>query len=241
MKYLKLFEELKSETYQKAAAKLKQMGHERRSKEIYDWFNVVQKRETYEKWSKLGTYEVSFYRSKWNPSTKLSSYEFLFDGQFHIGLEVDSDFLWERLSDIIDNENEKFYLIFTFGVFPANEETAQKMMEYDEIKNNSWHGGYWYGNFSIKLSEKGFDILPKAESYYEPFESLRYIMSNRREALKFHRLLVSLFEQKIELPVQWGTIQKAKDSIEEKTGDKDMWSRITNSVKNMPLNYLYRD
>lgn len=241
MKYLKLFEELKSETYQKAASKLKQMGHERRSKELGDWANVVQKREIYEKWSKLGTYGVSFYETKYNSSTRTSDYKYLFDGQFHVGLEVDSDFLWERLSDIIDNKSEKFYILFAFGVFPANEETAQKMFSNDFIKKNSWNGGYWEGNFSIKLSEKGFEILPKAEAYYEPFENLAYIMSNRKEALKFHRLLVSLFGQKIELPVRYGTIQNAKSNIEEKTGDKDMWSRITNSVKNMPLNYLYRD
>ena len=45
MKYLKLFEELKSQTYNQAASKLRQMGHERRSKEIYDWSAIVQKRE----------------------------------------------------------------------------------------------------------------------------------------------------------------------------------------------------
>jgi hypothetical protein len=241
MKYLKLFEELKSETYNKVAAKLKQIGHTKRSKEMYDWSDIVQKKETYEKWSKLGTYGMSFYQTKWNPSTKTYEYKFLFDGQFYIGLDVDSDFLWVRLSEIIDNPGDKLFIIFNFGVFPANDETAQKMMEYDEIKNNSYHGGYWNANLSIKLSEKNFEILPKAEAYYEPFEGLSYMMSNRKEAIKFHRLLVNLFEQEIELPVTWGTISKAKGMIEEKTGDKNMWNRIINSVKNMPLNYLYRD
>lgn len=59
MKYLKLFEELKSQTYNRAAAKLKQMGHERRSKELYDWSAIVQKREALEKWSKLGTFGLT--------------------------------------------------------------------------------------------------------------------------------------------------------------------------------------
>jgi len=243
MKYLKLFEELKAETYNKAALKLKTMGHERRSKEIYDWSAIVQKKETYEKWSKLGTFEMSFYQTKWNSSTRTSEYKFLFEGQFYIVLEVDSDFLWERLSEIQDNS---LFIIFTFGVLPANKETTQKMLEYDEIKNDSWQGGYWNSNFSIKLSERGYEILPKAESYFEPFYNLTYLPTNRREALKFHRLLVNLFEQKIELPVNWGKIAKAKDMIEEEptiigTGDMEIWSRITNSVKNMPLNYLYRD
>jgi len=242
MKYLKLFEELKAETYNKAALKLKTMGHERRSKEIYDWSAIVQKKETYEKWSKLGTFEMSFYQTKWNSSTRTSEYKFLFEGQFYIALEVDSDFLWERLSEIQDNS---LFIIFSFGVLPANKETAQKMLEYDEIKNDSWQGGYWNSNFSIKLSERGYEILPKAESYFEPFYNLTYLPTNRREALKFHRLLVNLFEQKIELPVNWGKIAKAKGMIEEEpligSGDMEIWSRITNSVKNMPLNYLYRD
>ena len=243
MKYLKLFEELKSETYKEVALKLKKMGHERRSKEVSDWASVVQKKETYEKWSKLGTFGMSFYQTKWNSSTRTSEYKFLFEGQFYIGLEVDSDFLWERLSEIQDNS---LLIVFTFGVLPANKETAQKMLEYDEIKNDSWQGGYYNSNFSIKLSERGYEILPKAESYFEPFDSLTYLPTNRREALKFHRLLVNLFEQKIELPVNWGKIAKAKGMIEEEptiigTGDMEIWSRITNSVKNMPLNYLYRD
>jgi len=72
MKYLKLFEELKSETYNKAAAKLKQMGHERRSKALYDWSDIVQKRETLERWSKLGTFDMTFYQNSWNSSTKIS-------------------------------------------------------------------------------------------------------------------------------------------------------------------------
>lgn len=235
MKYLKLFEELKSETYNKAASKLKQMGHERRSKEIYDWSAKVQYRETFEKWSKLGTFEMSFYKTKWNSTAKISEREFLFDGNFHVGLEVDTDFFWERISDIQDNQNDNLFLIFTFGVIPA------ELLSYPEIKNNMWNGGYWNSNFSIKLSQKGFEILPKAEAYFEELEGFKYHPSNRRSALKFHRLIVDIFEEKIILPVNWGTIAKAKDMLEEKTGDKEMWSRIVNSVKNMSLNYLYRN
>ena len=240
MKYLKLFEELKSQTYNRAASKLKKMGHERRSGEIYDWSKVVKIKEDYEKWSKLGTFRISFYETSWNESTK-SNYKFLFDGQFHVGLDVDIDFLGEKLYDILDGGNVAFFLMFSYGVYPANEETAKKMMEYDQIKENSWGGSYWSENLSIKLSESGFEILPKAESYYDEYENLTYIMSNRKEAIKFHRLLVSLFEQKIDLPVNFGTVAKAKEVIEEKTGNMEIWNRIVNSVKNMPINYLYTD
>ena len=103
MKYLKLFEELKSETYNKAAAKLKQMGHERRSKALYDWSDIVQKRETLERWSKLGTFDMTFYQNSWNSSTKTSTYQHLFDGQFFIGLEVYTDYIWEKFSDFESN------------------------------------------------------------------------------------------------------------------------------------------
>jgi len=241
MKYLKLFEELKSETYNKVASKLKQMGHERRSKEMYDWSKVIQKKETYERWSKLGTFEMSFFQKKWNPSTKLSDHKHLFDGQFHIGLQLDSDYLWERLSEIQDNlTGDNLFILFFFGALPANEESSKKLHEY--VKDDGlFNGGYWEANFSIKVSEKGFEILPKASAYYEEFQSILYVMSNRREAIKFHQLLVNLFEQKIELPVDWGNIQQCKSMIEEKTNDKNIWSRIVNSIKNMSLNHLYRD
>ena len=241
MKYLKLFEELKAETYSKAASKLKQMGHERRSKEIYDWTEVVRKREAIENWSKLGTFEMSFYETKWNLSTRTTDHKHLFDGQFYIGLEVDMDFFYERISDIIDGGGDSFFIIFYYGIFPANEETAQKLFSIEHIKKNSWNGGYWESNFSIKLSQNGLDLLPKAEAYVEPFENYSYKPSNRREAIKFQRLLVNIFEQKVLLPVKYGTIEKLKNIIEEKTGDKEIWNRILNSVKNMPLNYLYRD
>jgi hypothetical protein len=241
MKYLKLFEELKSQTYNKAASKLKQMGHERRSKSLYDWSAIVQKRETFEKWAKLGTFEMSFYKTKWDQSTKTTNHEFLFDGNFHVGLEVDSDFFCERISEIQDNQNDNLFLIFNFGVIPADKETEDKMLSYPEIKNNMWNNGYWNSNFSIKLSQKGFEISPKAEAYFEEFEGFKYHPSNRRSASKFHRLIVDIFEEKIILPCNLGTIAKAKAMLEEKTGDKEMWSRIVNSVKNMSLNYLYRN
>lgn len=243
MKYLKLFEELKSQTYNQAAAKLKQMGHQRRSKELYDWSAIVQKREMLEKWSKLGTFGLTFYQTKWNSSSKTSTYEHLFNGQFYIGLQVDTDYIWERFSDFESNPQSKkaLWILFQYGVFPANQETHDKMFSIESIKGNSWNGGYWESNLSIKLSENRFELLPKAQLYFEPFENLAYMPSNRKEALKLHRLLVNLMEQKIELPVNYGTISKLRDMIEEKTGDKGLWNRMTETVKKMPLNYLYRD
>ena len=186
---------------------------------------------------------MSFYRTKWNSSTKTSTYEYLFDGQFYIGLEVDTDYIWERFSDFESNSESKepFWILFRYGVFPANQETHDKMFSIEHIKGNSWNGGYWESNFSIKLSENRFELLPRAEAYFEPFENLDYMPSNRKEALKLHRLLVNLMEQKIELPAFHGTISKLRGMIEEKTGDKELWSRMTEKVKKMPLNYLYRD
>lgn len=243
MKYLKLFEELKSETYNKAAAKLKSMGHERRSKGIYDWSSIVQKREALEKWSKLGTFGLTFYQTKWNSSSKTSTYEYLFDGQFYIGLQVDTDYTWEKFSDIESHPESKnpFWFLFSYGVFPSNQETHDKMFSIEHIKGNSCDGGYWESNLSIKLSENRFELLPRAEVYFEAFDNLTYMPSNRKEALKLHRLLVNLMEQKIELPVVHGTISELRGMIEENTGDKGLWNRMTETVKKMPLNYLYRD
>jgi len=243
MKYLKLFEELKSQTYNQAAAKLKQMGHQRRSKELYDWSSVVQKREALERWSKLGTFGRTFYQTKWNSSTKTSTYNHLFDGQFYIGLEVDEDYIWERFYDFEYNLESKqpFWILFRYGVYPANQETHDRMFSIEHIKNNSWNDGYWESNLSIKLSENRFELFPRAEVYFEAFENLTYMPSNRKEALKLHRLLVNLMEQKIELPVVHGTISKLRAMIEEKTKDKGLWNRMTETVKKMPLNYLYRD
>ena len=73
------------------------------------------------------------------------------------------------------------------------------MFSIEHIKGNSWNGGYWESNFSIKLSENRFELLPRAEAYFEPFENLDYMPSNRKEALKLHRLLVD--EYRIEIPL----------------------------------------
>lgn len=242
MKHLKLFEELKSGTYNKAATKLQNMGHKRRSKELYDWSDIVRKREESEKWSKLGTFEISFYQTKWDSKKNTSHLTYLFDGQFYISLEVDIDYIFERFLELENPELKTyFWLLFFYGVYPANQETIDKMNSHEIV--TGYAGGYSESNLSIKVSENRFEILPKAELYFEPWENLTYIPSNRKEALKLHRLLVNLFEQKIELPVHHGhgTISRLRSIVEEKTGDKKLWNRMVSSVKNLPLNYLYRD
>jgi len=240
MKYIKLFEELKADTYASVSRRLKQIGHKRRAEVLDDWSKITRKKENLMRWSKLGTFNISFFKDN----------KFLFDGEFHIGLEVNTDFLLDRIYEILQdleqsenpnpNHSSKLFICFSYGVFPTNKETEEKMLKAG-MSDVTYYGSYWEGELSIKLAESGFNILPKAECYYEPYEEFEYRPSNRREAIKFHRSLVNLFEQKIEIPSTWGTIEKARSIIEEKTGDKELWDKIVNSVKNMPLNYLYKE
>jgi hypothetical protein len=101
------------------------------------------------------------------------------------------------------------------------------------------NGSYWESNLSIKLSERRFDILPKAECYFEPFDEWEYRPSNRKEAIKLHRLLINLFEEKIEIPA-WGNIRRLKEKIQEDISE-DSWEKIVRSVRNIPINYLYKE
>lgn len=241
MKYIKLFEELKADTYLRASNKLKQIGHKRRSEVLDDWHKATRKKENLIKWSKLGTFNISFFDRR---------DKFLFDGEFNIGLEVNTDFLSDRIYEILqdleqsENPNpkhsSKLFISFLYGVLPTNKETEEKMVKAG-MSDVMYYGSYWEGELSIKLAESGFNILPKAECYYEPYMNFEYRPSNRREAIKLHRSLVNLFEQKIDIPNIWGTIERTRSMIEEKTGDKELWDKIVNSVKNMPLNYLYKE
>lgn len=233
MKYLKLFEELNPNTYWRAARKLKEIGHVRRSSELENWYNISKKKQEIEKWSKFGTFHMNFYDTRKN--------ELLFDGEFHICLEVDIDFLNERIGEINSGFSEKLYILFYYAIYPANKESEEKMLSIPIIRNNLINGGYSDINLSIRLSDKGFQILPKAECSFDNYEDINYLPSNRKEAIKLHRLLINLFEEKMEIPAgSYGTIQRTKSIIEEMVSEEDIWTKIVSSVKNMSVNYLYR-
>lgn len=239
MKYLKQFEELKADVYKQAATKLRGMGHEKRAKELVDWSWTIKNKENIERWSKLGTFDMTFYKAKGG----ISNWTKLFDGQFHIGLEPNEDFLEERLSDIEEGANESFWLNFYIGAFPANQETAKKMDSDDFIKDNRRQGGgFWNVDFSIRFTKERWEFLDKPDAYWEAYEGIKCMPSNRKSALQFYRLLNDLFQLKIKLPLSYsGGIDKIKEEIERRCPDENVWNKIVNSIKNLSLNYLYRD
>lgn len=240
MKYLKLFEELKSETYYKVGNKLREIGHISRSKSMIDWAKSTSKKEQIEKWSKFGTFELSFYRVKYMAHSKSFEYKYLFSGQFHIGLQLDTDHFWEILSDIQSGNDERLFLILGYGVYPANKETEDNMISVQEVKDN-YDGGYWDSNFSIKISEKNLNILPTAIPYFEPLTNISYLPKDRKSAIKFKKLINDIIEEKVIIPYEWHQIEKARRTIIEKTGKEELWGKIVNSVKNIPINYYYKN
>ena len=63
MKYLKLFEELKPDTYQKAANELDKLGHKKRASNLRDWSINVREKENFRKWSPFGPYKMDILKS----------------------------------------------------------------------------------------------------------------------------------------------------------------------------------
>ena len=202
MKYLKKFnEELKPYTYRKAAAALKKMGHSRRASALTEWEEETKKREEIKarnelkaKLEKTPPFSMKFFRDKWNSSTRSRDFgqEPFFEGNFYIGGYFEEDWAsddesWEEYER--DNTST---IQFSFGIsiFPADEET-QLRFEQEEW-DNIWRNQAWPVNFTIRLNDGKTTLdQEKSETFWEEREDGVCLFSNRSEAMKFKRFLIS--------------------------------------------------
>lgn len=105
-------------------------------------------------------------------------------------------------------------------------------------------GIIWEESIAITLCQNAWEIKPKADIQFDGYEGVEYLFSSRRDAVRFKKYLVDVFKLEISTSPFYsrgGTLSEVKPMLEEKSGDKEIWSKIVSSVENIPINNLYRD
>jgi hypothetical protein len=227
MKYLKKFNELKSQTYTKAAKALQNLGHTRRASAMTDYVATVQEREriqkikdNVDKYAHTGVFRASIVFEKWegtNPNRTLTyvsplkerDIEGEMTGNFHLAVWCDDDMFRDRLWDYVGGDNET-WLNFTLGMVAADEETAEWFNTEDRgVKKWDfyWDGVYTPNRPYVKLTNDAgnFDPQPMGN---ENWENDRFVFEGRAEAMKFRKFMIDLFEGRVEMPYNPATTAK---------------------------------
>ena len=219
MKYLKKFNELKSQTYTKAAKALKSLGHTRRAAAMTDYVATVEEKERIQRikdkkelYAHTGVFKASIVFEKWegtNPNRTLTyvsplkerDIEGEMTGNFHLAVWCDDDMFQDRLWDYVGGEND-IWLNFTLGMVAADEETEEWFNTEDRgVKKWDfyWDGAYTPNRPYVKLTNAAgnFDPQPMGN---ENWENDRFVFEGRAEAMKFRKFMIDLFEGRIQMP-----------------------------------------
>ena len=219
MKYLKKFNELKSQTYTKAAKALQSLGHTRRAAAMTDYVATVEEKERIqrikdkkESYAHTGVFKASIVFEKWegtHPNKTLTyvsplkerGIEGEMTGNFHLAVWCDSDMYFDRLWDYKNGDNE-MWLNFTLGMVAADEETEEWFNTEDRgVKRWDfyWDGVYTPNRPFVKLTNAAgnFDPQPMGN---ENWENDRFVFEGRTEAMKFRKFMIDLFEGRIQMP-----------------------------------------
>ena len=229
MKYLKKFNELKSQTYTKAAKALQSLGHTRRAAAMTDYVATVAEKERIqrikdkkESYAHTGVFRASIVFEKWegtNPNRTLTyvsplkerDIEGEMTGNFHLAVWSDEDMFQDRLWDYVGGENQT-WLNFTLGMISADEETEEWFNTEDRgVKKWDfyWDGVYTPNRPYVKLTNDAgnFDPQPMGN---ENWENDRFVFEGRAEAMKFRKFMIDLFEGRIQMPYDTaGNVKKS--------------------------------
>jgi hypothetical protein len=230
MKYLKKFNELKSQTYTKAAKALQSLGHTRRAAAMTDYVATVEEKERLQRikdkqaeYANTGVFRASIVFEKWegtNPNRTLTyvsplkerDIEGEMTGNFHLAVFCDDDMFQDRLWDYVGGDNE-IWLNFTLGMVAADEETEEWFNTEDRgVKKWDfyWDGIYTPNRPFVKLTNAAgnFDPQPMGN---ENWENDRFVFEGRAEAMKFRKFMIDLFEGRVEMP--YNPVATVKKSI----------------------------
>jgi hypothetical protein len=219
MKYLKKFNELKSQTYTKAAKALKSLGHTRRAAAMTDYVATVEERERIQKikekketYAHTGVFRASIVFESFEGAVPNRTLKYVnplkergiegeMTGNFHLALWYDEDMFQDRLWDYVGGEND-VWLNFTLGMIAADEETGEWFNTEDHgVKKWDfyWDGVYTPNRPFVKLTNAAgnFDPQPMRN---ENWENDRFVFEGRAEAMKFRKFMIDLFEGRIQMP-----------------------------------------
>jgi len=202
MKHLKSINELKSSTYKNAAAKLKQMGHIRRSGELEEWTKEVENRErdarelaNFNSFKHDVPFKINLVKTKWNSANKSRDHEIMMTGNFYLKPSFDDSWAQDQYNDNINEDGTcsyAFYMPFEVGIMAADEETKEKFRSIEEnLSDEVYEGVYWNQRLYYKIINEGSkEVTPTGEFSWECRENDEIVFENRAEALRFKKMFV---------------------------------------------------
>lgn len=212
MKHLKRYnEELNPSTYISAAAKLKQLGHVRRPKELEDRSKFEQERLKKQQQlvrkgelSQFPPFKLQFYKQRWNSTTRITEEDFLGEGLFYVEPSFGSDWFADMMYDHEAN-GEGLSIPFEFGTSPANEESELVWEEIKSkcpsLKEQEYEGVTYTTRMWIKLFDSdSYVITNENKCYWETSDNGLFVLDSRSEAIRFKKLIIDSLEGKN----QWG-------------------------------------
>lgn len=202
MKHLKSINELKSSTYKNAAAKLKQMGHIRRSGELEEWTKEVENRErdarelaNFNSFKHDVPFKINLVKSKWNSANKSRDHEIMMTGNFYLKPSFDDSWAQDQYNDNINEDGTcsyGYYMPFEIGIMAADEETKERFRSIEEnLSDEVYEGVYWNQRLYYKIINEGSkEVTPTGEFSWECRENDEIVFENRAEALRFKKMFV---------------------------------------------------
>jgi len=202
MKHLKSINELKSSTYKNAAAKLKNLGHIRRSGELEEWTKEVENRErdarelaNFNSFKHDVPFKINLVKTKWNSANKSRDHEIMMSGNFYLKPSFDDSWAQDQYNDNINEDGAcsyGYYMPFEIGIMAADEETKEKFRSIEEnLSDEVYEGVYWNQRLYYKLINEGSkESTPTGEFSWECRENDEIVFENRAEALRFKKMFV---------------------------------------------------
>lgn len=202
MKHLKSINELKSSTYRNAAAKLKNLGHIRRSGELEEWTKEVENKErdareleNFNSFKHDVPFKINLVKSKWDSATKTRRHEIMMSGNFYLKPSFDDSWAQDQYNDNINEDGAcgyAYYMPFEVGIMAADEKTKEKFRAIEEdLSDEVYEGVYWNQRLYYKIINEGSkEVTPTGEYSWECRENDEIVFENRAEALRFKKMFV---------------------------------------------------
>jgi hypothetical protein len=235
MKYLKRFnEELKPVTYRQASEKLKKIGHLSRASRLEEWADKrikdednKQIKDKLDKLEKTPSFRMKFFIDEWNSQTRKKDYvetPFL-EGNFYLDVYFEDSYIWdsEEIYHYIEDKTSTIQLTLSIGLFPSDKETQINFNNADEKYDlNIYKNTTWPIQFTIRLNDNGTLIeQEKSSTYWEERDLGMALFSDRKEAMKFKRFLISSLNGNNHFKSAFNDIKETFEKIVKLYNDKD--------------------
>ena len=254
MKFLKKFnEELEPWTYQRAAAKLKKLGHERRAKSLEEWGKQVRNIESLKKWednrekfSKWGKATIKFLNNQFNKITGDLKQE-VFRGDFYLVFHFDDV---AHLENIETGGDFNFSIQLSVGLVPVDNETLELCLKHFP-DNDFWNGFFWglWARVQYKVEKERLHFVKVTYNPYDESLTLEPHFVDRKGALTFKKGLMACFDENDEYPSGYDNDPFIYDVMFrtlcqklELSADYNFYlDRVMNDIKGYSHNYFFKD